>query len=116
MWWWDGQRWQPTELHLSRLRGSPAPPQASHFPVVSCLAGCASFVMIVVGAAAAVIESNNHDQCQSGLGQLAQGFSQNTAQQCAVANTVFYAGIAISILGGFAFLAALLVGVLRYRR
>jgi hypothetical protein len=91
------------------------PSQASRFPYVSCLAGCISFALILVGAGAAVVESNNHSTCESGLGQLAQAFSQSTGQTCAIDNAIFYAGIVIAIVGGIALFAALLIGGLRYR-
>jgi hypothetical protein len=54
--------------------------------------------------------------CEGGIGQFAQGLSQTAAQQCATDNTIFYAGVALAIIGSLMFFAALLVGGLRYRR
>jgi hypothetical protein len=117
MWLWDGQQWQPTELHLSRLRGQAAATQIKHPSARSssangCLFGCLSIGVILLGAAAAVVESNNHSVCESGTGQLAQAFSQSMAQECAVDNAIFYGGIAVAFISAF----ALLVSVLRRRR
>jgi hypothetical protein len=74
--------------------------------------GCLSIGLILLGAAAAVLESNNHSVCESGTGQLAQAFSQSMAQQCAVDNALFYGGIAVALVSAF----ALLVSLLRHRR
>jgi hypothetical protein len=52
-----------------------------------------------VGAATAALFGNAHSTCNSGLGQLAQGFSSSTANTCAVDNFVFYVGLAIAAVG-----------------
>jgi hypothetical protein len=73
-------------------------------------------MVILIGAGAAVLESNNHSVCASGLGQLGQALSEKLVHECATTNTVFFGGIAIALIGGLSFFVAAVGGALRYRR
>jgi hypothetical protein len=117
MWWWNGQQWQPTELHLRRLYGqtSVQAQRASKrgTPLAAGLTGCLGAVLLVIGGGAAVLEANNQSTCSSGVGQLAQAFSQNASQQCGVVSIIFYGGILLAVVGGITLLGALIIGLAR---
>jgi hypothetical protein len=52
-----------------------------------------------VGLFLLVGESNNHADCQSTLGRIGQAVDQGTATDCGSANTLYFVGIALLVLG-----------------
>ena len=69
------------------------------------------FLALVGGLVAYLGEGGNIQACQSFMGQLSQGLSSQTAQQCQTAQGVSTVGLVLAIGGA----ALLLIGLLQQR-
>jgi hypothetical protein len=68
---------------------------------------------VIAGAVVAGLENQNHDACNSDLGQFAQALSSQAVQFCQSVNTLWRLGIAIAVVS-VSFSIILLVVERRY--
>jgi len=97
--WWDGQNWAAGRQ--SSAWHSPPHSWRSSGEIIS------GIITTGIGVIGWVFVSNANSQCQSGLGQLAQAFSTQTANDCQVVGIVHLLAVVAIVVG----IILVLVGV-----